>query len=230
MSETPIYDIESQVETEASIERLRALDAQTAAAILDARAVSIVRRQERSFIELGMICAEMDERGLYASLMHPTTGQPYHSWAEWATTRLGESRSRAFAARAIYRQTRGNVALEDLQEMSRQNLVQLAKLSPAVQREVVEAAKTQTEDEFIRHVQEVAPDQHLTMPARLVLRWEDEAYKQEFEQLIEMAKVLYRVGSAEDALFAVSQYFRQSPCEREDYADVSNEEAYEILK
>ena len=222
--------IESQIETEASIERLRALDAQTAAAILDARAISIVRRQERSFIELGMICAEMDERGLYAALMHPVTGQPYHSWAEWATTRLGESRSRAFAARAIYKQTHANVALEDLQEMSRQNLVQLAKLSPAVQREVVEAAKTQTEDEFIRHVQTVAPQQHLTMPAKMVLRFEDEDAKTEFEDALEMAKILYDVSSTEEAIMAVVHYFRQGPCEREDYSDVSNEEAYEILK
>lgn len=223
--------IQSQLETaeltQRDIEILREVDAEQSAEVLEGRAVAIVKLQRRSFVELGMICREIDRRELWKHLVHPASGLPYHSWQDWVTVRLGVSRTKAFAAKKIIEATEGNVSVEDLQEMTRQNLTQFSRLSSEVQRSpgVVEAAKTLTEDGFVEKIQETEPDQHLTKSCRVVLNT-DESQRQTLEETIRIAMWVHEVEKREDALDAILSYYLNGDCEREGYQAQTNLQAY----
>ena len=216
--------------TEKDIMNLREGDDEEAARVLDERVAVIESTTRRSFIELGMICREMRDRLLWTKRVHPVTGIAYHSWEEWVIVRLGVGRSSAFKAIKVLDMVKG-VSIEDLKEMTRANVTRLAELSTKVQSDpkVIESAKEDSEEGFVKLVQEEFPDQHIGHAPTVVLKLnpENRGY---FDDCVEIAEWAYEVNGREDALSNVFAFFLEGGCEREGYIHQTNREAYEAFK
>lgn len=213
--------------TQDDIIALREVSDEVAAQTLDARSRAIERFATRSFAELGMIGHEMRERGLWARLAHPDTGVAYHSWEDWATSVFRVSRNTAFTAARLFKATR-DVPVEDLKEMTRQNLAHLAKLSPAVQKkpETIRRAKEETEEEFVNHIQKNHPDQHVEKSPTLVQNFSDPNNRKHLDHAVEIAMWSYEVESREDAIANIVAYFLDGRCDKQGFVKMSNRDAF----
>jgi hypothetical protein len=216
--------------TERDILNLREADDEEAARVLDERTAVIESTTRRSFIELGLICREMRDRLLWTKRVHPVTGVAYHSWEEWVIVRLGVGRRSAFKAISVLEKIRG-VSVEDLKEMTRANVTRLSELSTKVQSDpkVIESAKEDSEEGFVKMVQDEFPDQHVGNAPTLVLKFspENRGY---FEDCVEIAEWAYEVNGREDAMSNVFAFFLDGLCEREGYHQQTNRDAYEAFK
>jgi len=147
---------------ERDIAILRIGDAKWAAAQLDSRLRVLERQHRRSFIEIGVILNEMSDRQLWQQLVDPKTAQPFASFDRWLADAAPVSRSGGYAAMGVLRKVT-DVSVAELQEMPRCNVMALPQLSPQVRRDpaVLAAAKTESEDEFLRTIETNHPDQHI---------------------------------------------------------------------
>jgi hypothetical protein len=212
--------------TESDIANLEEGDYEEGARVVDARARAIEKQTRRSFVELGLICHTMDRTGWWAKLADPVTGVTFHSWEDWATSALNVARSSAFAAKKVIEATKGT-PLDDLRDMTRGNLQQFARLSSKVQAdpEILEKAKTLTEEKFVEAVHKSAPDQHLSKAPALIVNLE-KSDRENFDEAVEAAKWAYEVESRNDAIASIIAYFLDGLCEREGYIKQTNRDAF----
>lgn len=212
--------------TEEDVVALREMDDLDAADIYDARARAIERIAKRTFAELGLICMEMTERKLWAKIVDPETGVYFHSIDAWIASALNVSRSTAYRAMGALRNLT-EVAVADVKQMSSANAVQLSQLSSAVQRdpEMVEAAKSKSEREFVVEVQKKYPEQHIEPRKRMVLATA-ESVRHAIDEAVQVAMWVYDVESREAALEAIAEFFMSSSCEREACGGRDNRMAY----
>lgn len=215
--------------TETRLEQLRQMDDDRAAQILDARTRRIESATRRSFIELGMICREMQQRGLWAKLSDPATGVVFHSWEAWAMSSLNVSRASAFQAKAVLENTTG-IDPEELKEMTRRNAVHFARLSSKAQPKLLEKAKTMSEKEFIAEVQEKHAEQIVGKAPALVVNFADENNRKHFDYAVEVAMWSYEVESREDAIANIVAFFLDGYCDRQGYVKQSNRDAYKMAQ
>jgi hypothetical protein len=213
--------------TQTDLEKLRTYDDEAAAVWLDGRARSIERTTRRSFIELGMICKEMNDRALYAKLSHPETGVPFHSWNDWAMSALQVSRASAYAALDVI-EALPHILIAELMEITRVNLMRLANLSTKVREnpKTIQAAKELNEEAFIAWLRVNFPDQHVE-PKRQLLATPTESAATAMEECFDVVKWAYDVTSRNDVLENLCAYFMDGRCEKEGWNGMTNREAYE---
>lgn len=153
-----------------SILRIREMSDSQAAHYLSNRLIAMERDWKLGFIERGLILLNVQSRELWR-LMNNSEGKPYHSFENWVTTCAPQSRRDCFAALAAVKELQ-DVPLEHLAEISRCNIIQLQHLSTSIRStpEVLEAAKTLTEEAFAEHIEVRHPDQHHERPVKPTLR------------------------------------------------------------
>jgi hypothetical protein len=181
-----------------SIMRLRSLSDQEAADALDSRLRALERAYKRSFVERGLILLEMEERVLWGKLTDSETGEAYTSFERWIVSAATHSRSDCFAALKAVKELR-DIPTDQLLDMPRCNVSLLQSLSGAVRKrpEVVKAAQTKSAKEFVRHIEEKFPEQHIESIRSVPMPKGD---AEELEQAIGMAMKIEGVTTRSDAL------------------------------
>lgn len=169
------------VDTELSLIHIRAMPEEQAATLLDGRLRALESIWKRSFAERGLILIEMQERKLWRFLV-TSDGLQYGSFEAWVVAAAPQSRSDCFAAMRVIRELK-DVPVAELSQMPRCNLSLMQGLSSGVrqQPEVIEAAKTLPEREFVAKIQADFPAQHIESRQAVMMPKEDCA---EFEAAI----------------------------------------------
>jgi len=195
---------------------------------LDSRVRDLERQHRRSFVELGLICNEMDDRSLWSELVNPETGNFFQSFGSWLMDAAQVSSSNAYRAMKVLKQIT-DIPVADLQEMSRANVMIVAQLSSKVRQDpqVIAAAKSQTETGFYQTLEANYPDQHIESSPRMDLKPSRSARKM-IDEALRAAGVLYGVEGREAQLEAICSYFMDGDCEMEEYQGMKNRRAYEI--
>ena len=195
---------------------------------LDSRIRELERQHRRSFVELGLICNEMADRSLWQELVNPETGNFFQSFGSWLMDAAQVAHSSAYKAMKVLKEL-SDVPVEDLQEMSRANVIIVSQLSTKVRRDpkVIAAAKTQTEAAFHQILETDYPEQHIESTARMDLKPTRSARKV-IDEALRAAGLLYGVEGREAQLEAICSYFMDGDCEMEEYEGIKNRRAYEI--
>lgn len=194
---------------------------------IDARVREIERFHRMSYVELGELLAAMDSGSLHRYITDPATGEAFSSFDRWLSDAAPISRSTGYSAMRALRELR-EVPREQLLEIPKCNAEVLRKLPPKAKRDpaVIKAAQQFTEEAFIGYVQREVPEAHIERTQRMQLRPEKSA-RQVIDQAIAVMCWLTETGSRESALEAIAVAWLHSPCEREEFAGMSNLEAYE---
>jgi hypothetical protein len=211
--------------TEKEIDQIRKLDDYEAGVVFDQRLREIAKNERRSFIEIGLICREVDSRDVWATIVSPETGEMFTSFKGWVYSSLGIAGSTAYTAMKVLDM---GTDLDTLRMMPRRNATRLSRLSTQVQRDpkVIEAALVGTEKEFIAFVQQHYPDQHVE-PERMVLATPPESDRANIIECFDAVRWCYDVENREDVMANLVAYFWDGPCEREGADGMSNRQAWE---
>jgi hypothetical protein len=180
--------------------QLRGWRDQDAAAELDYRVQDIEVQEKRTFVELGLICCEVQDRELYRYVIDRETGEPYRSAEAWMAGRLRVCLASAFEAKRAVRALR-DVPLAEMECMPRFALRIAGKLSSASLRRpvVIEALKNSTEAELQAFVEREIPEAHLEKTSRMVFR-PDRSQR----EIIEGALLATGAGTREEQLEALA--------------------------
>jgi hypothetical protein len=213
--------MEGGLSEELSIEDCRRLPPAVAAKNYDERVRFLDRAHKRTFVELGLIMMEMEDRELFREL-------GFQSLNRWICAAAPMSKGNCYQALGAMRAVRDEIPLADLQAISRRNITILGKLSSGVRsdRVVLDAAKSLTEDHFVNYIKHCFPEQHIEQRQALNLSPREGA-SQAILGAFAAAMWCYDLQTQEEALEAISQFFMESLCEREGFAFKSNREAYE---
>jgi len=216
--------------TATDIERYGKTDKQDAAHAYTMRMNYLDAQDKRTFVERGLIVKAVDEGELWRRVIDNETGEPYRSTAQWIVGECPHSQATCFDAwGAMKRLT--DVPAEELRQMPRSNVKQLSKVTSKKAKrdpEIIHAAQTQSENEFIETVNRSYPDQHLEPNAKLIMKPSASA-RSCLDRVIEAGMMLYEVPTREEALEAVGQSWLDSPCELEKYQSLTNSQAYVAL-
>jgi len=134
------------------------------ASVLDERAREIEADSKQLFVEIGLLCCEMEDRNLFENLIDVETRQPlYESFNQWLHAAMPTQHSTAYAARNALRALKDIIPESDLHEIPRCNLETLGKCSTAIAKdpEFWQAAKELSQNEFVREISGRHPEQHL---------------------------------------------------------------------
>ena len=143
--------------------------------------------QRLSYSRVGMLCREVKRRLLWRHRDDPDTGQPCTSFTRWVRVCAPYSYATCFAALGDV-ESLSDVPDEHLSSIPPSNYPTLRQLSTAVRSEpeVIEAAKTQRNDEFIETIRKSHPNQHLE--SRKTLRFHpSESAAKKIEEAIQAA-------------------------------------------
>lgn len=218
-------DLASIEITPSDIEAIREMEPRTQAKMYDERARDKEKSGKRTFVEWGLIMVEMDTKQLYKQLLDPE-GNPYRSLGMWISEAAPTSRSNAYAAKNAMEAINEEISVEDLNEIPRQNIETLKKLSTSVKKNpmVIEAAKQMSEKDFKSKIDKDHPGQHIAdAPMRFKPLVGD---RETIDEALAQALWAYDLEKREDAILALALYFQQGKCEREGFTQVSNKEAY----
>jgi hypothetical protein len=165
---------------------VKRMPAPLAAEALNGALVALDRLSKRLFIERGLILLEVESRRLWEHLTDPTTKAPYRSFEKWVVTAADYSRRDCFYALAAAKELR-DIPVRELSQMPRCNIALLQTLSSHVRQrpEVIEAAKTLPEREFVAKVQAEHPEQHIEQRQPVVMASAEDCA--EFEAAIRRA-------------------------------------------
>lgn len=212
--------------TERDILNLRTVDNLDAADVFDKRIRVMEQQHKRSFVERGMILVEMETRQLWSVLVDPDTNVYYRSLERWLMVAAPYSRSDCYAAMRAIKELK-DVAVEEIQQMSRANVEILAGLSTAVKRDpiVIQAAKELPERAFVEKINESFPEQHVEPKEGFRIK-PDKSARKLIEDTIKMVEWAYDINGKEAAIEVLCQYFAEGTCEREDFHHLTNRLAY----
>lgn len=136
-------------------------------AVLD----QVHRIHERSFAERGIIAREFERRKLWQYLVDPHTNEVFSSFSAWMACPdyIGCRRVNFEAKRDI--ESMPEIPAEQLREIPKSNIKVLRQLSSHVRAEpeVLEAAKSLPQNEFLKKIEADHADQHLEV--RRLLRF-----------------------------------------------------------
>jgi len=201
------------------------------AEVLDLRMRELESFNKRSFIETGLICNEMQDKGLYTELCDKSTGECFSSMNDWLSKAAPMSRSSCFHSMRCLKELK-DINLNDLSEMSRSNVSTMLFLSTDVRKnpEVIKAAKTESDKGFRQKIQKDYPDQAIECFDRIVFNFET-SQRKAVESALDMAKRLYGVESNEAAEEVICSYFADGICElRPDIILTNREAAMEVRR
>ena len=171
MSKYPILDNHSEPITELVLVRLRSIDEQEAADVLDARMRVLEASWKRTFIERGLILLEVESRELWRWMVKPLTSEKYTSMSHWLANAATHSISDCRAALSAVKELR-DVPREDLMAMPRCNISLLTQLSSEVRRDesVIKDAQTMTETQFTAKIAADHPLQHFESRKKITFK------------------------------------------------------------
>jgi hypothetical protein len=219
--------------TEANLSATRKLDDWDAAELFDTRLIELEKMARHSFVEMGLVCLEVQKRELWKLIVAPDwidsqgvehSGETFHSIDAWIMDRLGVSRASAYSAMKVLE---ANAPIDDLREMPRRNAVRFAKLSSAVQADpdIIEAAKG-SEKSFLAKIQRDYPDQHIEKTRAIVAAPAITA-REAMDLCFDVVCWAYDLSSREDVLENLCAYFMDNDCEREGWEGMKNRQAYD---
>jgi hypothetical protein len=144
---------------------LIALPDEDAARELQCRLAGIEKVEElheRSYSEIMIIADQFERRKLWQCIDNPVSGVPFNSWSAWATAAAPRCRRVMMEARSDAKAL-ADIPPASLVGVSKSNVQVLKKLSTKVRNEpqILEAAKTLPQDEFIAKIEKEKPDQHI---------------------------------------------------------------------
>jgi hypothetical protein len=160
---------------------VQAMPPEDAAVALDRSLRALDGLSKRIFIERGLILMEVESRRLWEHL-DDSDGTPYHSFEQWVCSAADYSRRDCFYALAAAKELR-DIPVRELSQMTRSNIEVMKTLSRGVRQklEVIEAAKSLPEREFVEKIQMDYPTQHIEQRQAVIMPKEDCA---EFEAAI----------------------------------------------
>ena len=190
--------------TEERLQEMRMWEEDEAATELDERIQVIESQQRQSYVEIGLIVCEMEDRKLFRRIIDPGTAQPFTSLDRWIITRMKVCRSTAYAAKGAIRELR-DMPREQLEEMPRFAIEKARKLPPKRRQEpsVIEALKTSTEAELDEFIQKEIPEAHLEGKTKFLLT-PDKSQRAIYDSALEAAEFLTGAKTKEDQLEAVA--------------------------
>lgn len=212
------------------IDEIRRWNDLDAATFLDERMRELELLQKRSFIEIGIICHEVSERGLYSKLTDPTTHQYFTSFDRWLISAAPVSRSGGYSAMKAVKELK-DISVDDLNDMPRCNITTMTKLSSKIRRkpEIIKAAKTQSENDFRKTIERDHPDQAIESLDRSFFNFE-RSQRGVVNEAIDAAMCLLDLPTREAALEAICQEFIWAPCQLEGATDLTIGAAYDMYK
>lgn len=225
----PILDVADREITEKDIQNLRDVDDLEAADIFDARIRRLEARHRATFVEMGLILMEVEDRELWKVLINQETGQYWTSYDRWLCDAAPISRSGGYAAVKAMRSI--VVPISELKEMPRFAVETMARLSPAVQRNpvVIISAKQDSEEEFLDKLEKNFPDQHIESKRSVRLKT-DKSARAVFDKAVEAVMVLYEAKTREEAIDFLCTRFLHEDCEVEEYAHLTNDLALDEVR
>lgn len=151
--------------------------------------------EKQVFALRGMAALIVEERELYKYMLDEEAGDNFRSFDKWLKFVCPQSWGYVREALRAVRELK-DVPFEDLLEMSRANIKQLEKVSGGVRAlpEVVEAAKTLPEAQFIAQVN-ADHEQHLERKRPVILAPEGDA--DEFDRAVKVAMLIEGCGRSE---------------------------------
>lgn len=169
----------------------------------DQRLSELETAYRRNFVERGYVLLAVETRRLWTRIIDPSTGHFFSSLERWILVRAPHSRSDCYASLGAVKELK-DIPESDLVDIPRKNIPTLQKLSTAVRRdpEVLAAAKTKSEAEFLSHVQKHHPEQHLEGRQKLILNASQSQYDAITARL-DLAMTYYGVTNYSDAIEAV---------------------------
>jgi len=196
------------IELTAKLEDLIALPDEECATALNARARywdEVDQVQPLSYGERGLIAVTFERRRLWEYI------DGCHSFDSWMSHRPDASRSTMYAAWRAAKELENDVP--DLSGIPRDTVETLRGISSSVRREpeVIEAAKTKTPAEFVEHIQENHPNQHIERRKPLKFNF-SESQSKVIEQGIKFATDNLGARSREEAMeMAMAEAMEQWP-------------------
>ena len=164
---------------------------------IDQRVRGIAGRLASDFLELGVQCLEMDtpiKAGTYQgmkrwALLKGSDGEYYRSFNQWLAGSIPKSHSLALAAKGTMRRLGDSVPRYQLERMTAENMKLLSKL-PEKKRipQIIEAAIEQPYRDFVKVVQQHAPDELQEMKRRLIFNC-DLSQADKIDELLQYAAV-----------------------------------------
>lgn len=187
-----------------SIMRMRSLPDQEAADSLTGRLRHLERAYKRGFIERGLLLLEVEQRELWKLVEDVETGQSYSSLDRYIVGEATHSRSDCFAALKAVKELR-DIPTDQLLDTPRCNVAVLQSLSSSIRKrpEVVKAAQTKSAKEFVKHIEERWPEQHIEA-RRTIHIASDKSEADDIEQAIAIAMVVEGCKSRSEALRAIA--------------------------
>jgi hypothetical protein len=179
------------------IESMRSWTPEAAAVAIDDRVRKIERSSKLTFVELGMLLMEVEQREYWRYMQGD-----WHSMDQWLSVAAPVCRTSGYAALKAVREL-SDVPTDQLIEMPRCNVGLLAKV-PKKNRtpEVIDAAKSLSENAFTGFVQREVPDEHIEH--KLPMRFKpDASQRQVIEDALKLAMEREELVSREDALEAI---------------------------
>lgn len=163
--------------------------------------VAIAKVEERGFIWRGIVLREIERRELWR--------EGYTSMKDFLCHGSPYSARDGYAALAAAEELK-DVPVVDLANMPRCNVETLKHLSSTVrsQPEVVEAAKSLSEDDFVAHIQEHHPTQRIEHRKRLIFR-PTESQKSVIERVLTQIGTLLSIEDREGQLEALCADWEQ---------------------
>jgi len=208
-----------------AIETIRQWSDEDAAVFLNERMRWLEKHNKGIFIECGLISLEMDRRKLFERI-NDKDGNPYTSLDRWLAEAAPFSRSGAYASMKALKQL-SDVSIGDLREMPQCNVKILAKLSSKTRKKtleiegkklpIIEAAKIVSEKQFLDHIEEQHPDQHIEGKRAMNLK-PDKSVREVIDHAIEVAQwaLPEEAGQTrEETLDFICNFFLDSPCDME---------------
>jgi hypothetical protein len=198
--------------TEQEIITMREWDDLEAADRFDARTVELESFNKRSYIELGMILVEVEDRKLHTKIVDPSTGQYFSSFDTWLEIKAPISRAGGYAAKTAVRKLRKIIPLAELQDMPRYAVTMAAKLPPKrlKEPEVMKALKNpKSEKELDAFVEKNIPEAHLEEKKRMILKPEKTVFKS-IEKAIKISMEITEAKTREEALEYICEEYCQS--------------------
>jgi hypothetical protein len=191
----------------------RDLPDQEAAQLLHGELQKLDGILKTSFVRLGLIVREFHERMLWRHVQSLHTSQCFQSFGAWISETAPYSRRHCYAALGIVSELAKDIPQEDLLGINETNARLLQACSSSVRKELVTSAKSLSSDEFVAHVEQAFPGQHLEARRTLTLVPTGSA-RLVIEEAIALAMRLEGLKSRTEAL----------ECICEDYAQAHREE------
>lgn len=212
---------------ELKIRQLRSVSDEEAAKILDERLRALETSYKRNFVERGFILLEMEERQLWKHLTDPETGAKYTSFERWVVTAATHSRSDCFESLRAVKELR-DIPREQLLEIPRKNIGVLSQLSSQVRKdpEIITAAQTASKRDFVTHIQEKHPDQHVEHESKLTVHPSTSA-REVIDQALAVTAWLFGCAGREACFEGMATFLLEARCEKEGFENLTNKRAFE---